>query len=279
MTGSIGAAWEFLPDEVWEPLASYSRGGQTAPPDVFSDLFVATDEFVAPSHPRRVLEHARNDPRQAREQFLELRSTDFASESFLVLYLEEVYPVLDDYGIAGLADHYVELLSAAIRKLDLRYRAELGPRLRLRFLLPGSFANLYDEIEHSSNHNPHLARLLEDFEKAFDEYARTEDDSALRTCLARASNFAEGLASATYGSSGTLGFLCRQLRDWPHEKLRQALIDIYHFTCDYPGIRHAGTPGSDQRTLDARDLTIVTLLFMTFTGYLAPMNKRGMLGI
>ena len=38
--------------------------------------------------------------------------------------------------------------------------------------------------------------------------ARTQDPTDLKTYIAKASNYAEGLASATHGAAGTLGALC-----------------------------------------------------------------------
>jgi len=71
--------------------------------------------------------------------------------------------------------------------------------------------------------------LLIDFEKAFDRYARAQDSTDLKTCIAKASNYAEGLASATRGGAGTLGALCNQLTDWPHDKVKEALQNLYKF--------------------------------------------------
>lgn len=281
MTGTFAAAWDHLRTELWEPLADYSRGEDSAPTDLFSDLFVTTDDFVEPSHAQGALEEARNDPAAARRLFLELRATDFASESHLVRFFEEVSEVVSDYDVPGFAEHYGALVEQLIGKLNLRYRVEPGRfPLRIRFLLPGSFSNIYEEIERTASGSAHLSFLLEDFEKAFDKYARTEDESDLRTCLAKASNYAEGLGSATYGAPSTLGKLCNELSEWPHDKLRDALKNVYHFVCDYPGIRHAGNQDNARRTLDARDLTIVSLLFMSFSGYLSPpMNQRAMFGL
>jgi hypothetical protein len=79
-------------------------------------------------------------------------------------------------------------------------------------------------------------------------YARTQDPHDLRICIGSASNYAEGLASATFGTPGkTLGFICDHLTDWPHDKVKEALKNLYHFCSDYPGIRHGGNPASAKR--------------------------------
>jgi len=52
--------------------------------------------------------------------------------------------------------------------------------------------------------------------------------------------------------------------------VRNALISLYHFCCDYPGIRHGGTPASKKRELAALDSTLICVLVLSFSGYLTP---------
>jgi hypothetical protein len=277
MTGNLRGAWEYMGAELWEPLASHD----SAPSDLFSDLFAAADEFLSPRPPDSELEEARNDPDKARQQFLALMGSDFASESSLVRFLEESRSVIADYDIPGYEDLYRRLLREVLRKYNLRYR--LDEPFTLRFLLPGSFSNLYRELHRVNAADVHLAGLLADFEYAFDRYARTQDPTDLKTCIAKASNYAEGLASTTAGnpvSGNTMSALARVVTDWPHDKLPEALVDLYRFCCDYPGIRHGGTPGNARRPLATRDLTLASLLFLSFTGYFSPLvDERTVLGI
>ena len=119
-----------------------------------------------------------------------------------------------------------------------------------------------------------------DCEKAFDRYARTQDASDLKTCIAKASNYAEGLASFTRGTPGRSGALCDQLTDWPHDKVKEALKSLYKYCSDYPGIRHAGDPAGVRRDLATRDMTLASLLLLSFSGYLLPtMDERAVLGV
>ena len=69
MSGGLGHAWEYLVAELWDPLSDYSAKGATAPPDLYSDLFAAADEFLSPRPTETELEEARNDPGKARERF------------------------------------------------------------------------------------------------------------------------------------------------------------------------------------------------------------------
>jgi len=278
VSGSLRHAWVYFASELWEPLAGYSGKDGEAPPDLFSDLFAAADEYLSPRPTNSELQEARNDPMKARQRFLLLQGTDFVSESAIVSFLEAAYEVIAEYEIAVIEDLYCRLLGDALRKFNLRYR--LDEPFVVRFLLPGSFTNLYAELHRLNGVSGHLASLLIDFEKAFDRYARTQDPTDLKTCIAKASNYAEGLASATRGTPGTLGALCDQLTDWPHDKMRDALKSLYKFCSDYPGIRHAGDPNGVRRGLAIRDLTLASLLLVTFSGYLSPsIDEKAVLGI
>jgi hypothetical protein len=282
MSGSLRHAWEYLAAELWEPLADYSAKGAAAPPDLFSDLFAEANEHLAVPQDERGPRFLsiRNDAGAARVEFLALRGTDFASESAIVHFLEEAQGVIADYEIPGFEDAYRRLMRDTLRKFNLRYR--LDEPFVLRFLLPGSFTNLYAELHRLNTGNGHLAGLLTDFEKAFDRYARTQDATDLKTCIGKASNYAEGLASVAAGipaAGNTLGALCNQTGDWPHDQVKEALQKLYKFCSDYPGIRHAGNPAGVRRDLATRDMTLASLLLLSFSGYLSPaLDDRAVLG-
>ena len=171
-----------------------------------------------------VLEEIRNDADKGRETFLSLKGSDFFNETAIVEFLEEAHLIIDDYDVAGYTEYFKLLLRAFIRKYNLRYR--LNDPFSLRFLLPGSFTNLYLELHRMNTANAHLGVLLQDFEHAFDSYARSQNPVDLKTCIAKASNYAEGLASSTKGQAGTLGALCNQIGDWPHDKVKEALQNL-----------------------------------------------------
>lgn len=271
MTGSFRQAWQYMAADLWEPLAEFTSQNATAPPDLFSDLYVLASEYLVPPPTDNDLEAARNSPEDAREYFLTLIGTDFAGESALVRFLEDAHAVISDYEIPGFPERYRWLLTRALGKYNLRYR--LDSPCKLRFLLPGSFTNLYTELTRVNSSNSHLDGLLDDFETAFDDYARGRTASQLKTCIAKASNYAEGLASVTAGipaRGNTLGTLAGQMTDWPHNKVKEALINLYGFCSDYPGIRHAGKPRSSLRNLGIRDATLASLLLLSFSGYLSP---------
>jgi hypothetical protein len=123
----------------------------------------AADEFLSPRLTIVELEEARNDPEKARERFFAVKGTDFASEFAIVRFLEEVRDVIADYDLPDFLEVYARLLSAALRKFNLRYRVD--EPFTVRFLLPGSFTNLYVELQRMNASDSHLAGLPADFEK------------------------------------------------------------------------------------------------------------------
>src|SRR5439155_26155291 len=146
--------------------------------ELFSDLFMAVDDYLAVATVEPHLEQIRSGPTQARTSFLALKGTDFASESAIVEFLEAADEVIADYDLPGYEDFFNRLLRDFLRKYNLRYR--LDDQFTLRFLLPGSFTNLYAELHRLNAANPHLASLLADFEHAFDIYARNQSAADLR---------------------------------------------------------------------------------------------------
>ena len=277
MIGSLRNHWEYSPADIWEPLA----GHESVPSDLFNDLYDAVDEFLSLSTSDAQFEEIRNDAVKAHMAFIALRGTDFVNETAVVEFFEKAYDVIADYDVTGYAEFFKLLLREFIRRYNLRYR--LDDPFKLRFLLPGSFTNLYSELQRLNTSNAHLNDLLQDFEHAFDRYARTQDPFDLKICIAKASNYAEGLASFTLGNpstGNTLGALANTLTCWPHDKIKESLVNLYHFCCDYPGIRHGGTAANKRRELTSIDSTLICLLLLGFAGYLSPnLDERSVLGI
>ncbi len=68
--------------------------------------------------------------------------------------------------------------------------------------------------------------------------------------------------------TNTLGRICDEVGTWPHNKVKEAMKNLYGFSCDYPGIRHGGTPAHSLRPIEMRDLVAVSVLLAGFTPYL-----------
>ncbi len=277
MNGSIRDHWEYTIEEIWNPLAIYEK----APQDLFNDLYEASEDYLGLPTSKTLHEEIRNDPTIACQAFVDLKASDFMNETAVVEFFEAAYRVIADYDIVGYAELFKLLLRDFVRKYNLRYR--LDDPFKLRFLLPGSFANLYSELQRLNTSNVHLSDLLREFEHAFDNYARTQNAVDLKTCIAKASNYAEGLASCTLGNpttGNTLGSLANKLTCWPHNEIKESLVNLYTFCSDYPGIRHGGTPAHKRRELSAIDSTLICFLLLGFSGYLSPnVDERSVLGI
>jgi hypothetical protein len=95
-------------------------------------------------------------------------------------------------------------------------------------------------------------------------------DGRIKTCIQKQVNLLEAIGRGAPGVTGTtLGAICNQVGTWPHEKLKEAMKDLYSFASDYPGIRHGGTPANALRAVDMRDMVAVSILLAGFTPYLS----------
>ncbi len=274
MIGSLRSHWIYTTQEIWEPLASLEQ----APQDLFSDLYNEVEDHLGVHTSQALFEEIRNDPVIARVKFLAIKGTDFASEMEIAEFLEEAYEAIEDYGISGYREKFKLLLRTFLSKYNLRYR--LDDPFELRFLLTGSFANLYNDLRRINGGNEHLLKLWSDFEEAFDDCSRESTEWKLKTCVSNASKYAEGLATITSGQNGSLGDIVRLINEWPHPAIRESLRNLYGFCSNYPGIRHSGNPASAIRNLDSRDSILVSVLFLAFSGYLTTqLNKNEVLGV
>ncbi len=276
MIGNLRNHWSYTVQEIWEPLATHEQ----APQDLFSDLYNEVEDHLGVHTSQALFEEIRNDSVIAQAKFLAIKGTDFASELEIAEFLEEAYEAIEDYGIPGYSERFKSLLRTFTSKYNLRYR--LDDPFELRFLLTGSFANLYNDLRRINATSPTLLGLMSDFEYAFNQYSRTLTQADLKTCIAKASNYAEGLASFTNGNpvaGNTLGALCNQLNTWPHDKVKESIVNLYHFCSGYPGIRHGGSPIGVRRGLNNEDPILVSILLFAFSGYLTTnLNKQEVLG-
>lgn len=109
-----------------------------------------------------------------------------------------------------------------------------------------------------------------DFENAIrDLRTVTPEPRLYKTVLSRQFNLIEGLGKAHSATKAdTLGRLCNEVDTWPHDSVKDALSAFYKFSCDYPGIRHAGRPENASRPLDMQDFISVALALTSLTPYL-----------
>ena len=62
--------------------------------------------------------------------------------------------------------------------------------------------------------------------------------------------------------------MCDKADVWPHAKVLESAKALYGFASDYPGIRHGGTPASQIREIDMRDLLSMSVILTGLSPYL-----------
>jgi hypothetical protein len=261
MRGSISDSWPRSWPVIWRKLAT----AREVPTDLFIQLYDCANDFLLNPLQGTEIDLIHNDPLQARQAFHALRTNHFKGESALVVFIEAVYSVLLNSTHPHLASLYSKAVREFISRFNLRYRVT-NP-FGLRQLLSGTFAQLYSELDKLNNANPHFSELMDDFECTFDRYVRTREQLDLKHCIGKASMYAEALAGAACGSTGTLGELCDRLECWPHTTVKKSIKDLYGFCSNYPGIRHAGNPASQERPLEGRDALLLSVVMLCASGY------------
>ncbi len=262
MIGSLTEHWKYTWADVWSVLARSRR----APSDLFIDLYRTAIEPPNDETAKKRFELIVNDPVQARVAFEQIRAQDFSDELSIVAFLESAFATIQDFEIPRFEKLYRYLVRGFIRKYNLKYR--IDDPFRVRLVLPGVFASFYEDLTRVNSTDPHLKKLMNNFELTFGSYARTKQPHELNACVSNAFIYAEGLAGKTSGGTDTLGNLCDCLQCWPHVTIRESLKKLYGFRNDYPGLGHAGNPEGKLRDLEPRDAIVVCLLLLSFSGYL-----------
>lgn len=263
MIGSLLDRWEYTWTDIWEPLGSETD----APVDLYIELYRTVLDFLIIKPDFNQYSELSSDPENALEAFRSIQSKDFKGEISAISFIESAYETIDEIGVSELLHFYVILVGEFIERYNLRYI--LVQPFGLRVQLPWFYADIYKDLHHLNQGNSHLMELMDDFEHAFNQFVRTRSRRDLGTSIAKASNYAEGVAAATLNSPGsTLGRMCDVIDVWPHNAVRESIKNLYNFCSDYPAIRHAGNPNNKLRELEEKDTIIISALIMAFTGYM-----------
>jgi hypothetical protein len=218
---------------------------------------------------KRAVERIINDTKASRQAFEQTTSSDIAGERALVGFFESVHGVLEEFEHSGddtLTNRYFNLLTAFIEKFSLRY--DLRRPCILCPTLPGVFASLVRDLRSVTSADPHLDTLMKEFESAVRDLRHDCTDTRIKTCIQKQVNLLEGLGQSCPGvTKDTLGSICDEIKSWPHNKVKEAMTNLYKFTCNYPGIRHAGTPSAALRPIELRDMVALSILLAGFTPY------------
>lgn len=264
MHGEFIGVWSETWREIWLPLIDHDG----VPEDVFCELYRALAPALKNQPSVEGLANVIDNPVQSREAFEKTGANDFAGERALVEILEAAHSALDDLAGDDLSNRYFNLLAGFIGKFSLRY--DLRRPCMLCPTLPGVFASLMRDLCTLTGRDGHLDALMKEFENAVRDLRHDCSDGRIKTCIQKQVNLLEAIARTVPGITGTtLGAICNQVGTWPHDKLKEAMKNLYGFASDYPGIRHGGTPANALRTVDMRDLVAISILLAGFTPYLS----------
>lgn len=176
---------------------------------------------------------------------------DVPEDIFCELYRELAGALKDKPSVEALADIIDNPVQSREAFEKTGANEFTGERALVAFLEAAHSA--LDELagdELSNRHFNLLAGFIEKFSLRHDC-----SDGRIKTCIQKPVNLLEAIGRAAPGVTGTtLGAICNQVGTWPHDKLKEAMKDLYDFASDYPGIRHGGTPANALRAVDMRDM-------------------------
>lgn len=263
MRGEFLAVWSETWDDLWAGLSS-EKG---SPEDLYCELYRELSQALRNKPTAQELAEIVDDTARAKEAFLNTRGKDFVGERSLVTFLEKAYEVLDDLAGDTLTNAYFNSLSAFIEKYSLRY--DLRRPCTLCPTLTGVFASFMNDLRTASSGDSHLNRLMKEFENAIRDLRSGCSEDRIKTCIQKEINLLEAIGRKHPGvTAKTFGKICDQIGTWPHEDLKVASKALYGFTCDYPGIRHSGTPENSKRDIEMRDMVAVTIFLLGIAPYL-----------
>ena len=263
MRGEILGVWSETWREIWSKLAKHPD----APKDLFCELYRELDDAFETAPDDLTLADIVAEPDQARMAFRKTKTTAFRGEVAILEFFERAHEVVVDLGGDPLANRYFRLTEVFLDKYSLRY--DLRRPFSLNPTLPGVFARLIRELKEATSQDAKLHPLMVEFEEAIRDLRANQSSGKIKTCIQKQMNLLEAIGQQCLGVTGyPLGKICDQVGTWPHKKVKDAMKDMYSFACDYPGIRHGGTPANSLRNIEMRDLVAISILLAGFSPYL-----------
>jgi hypothetical protein len=264
MRGEFIGVWSETWREIWLPLIDH----EGVPEDIFCELYRELARALKEKPSVEALADIIASPVQSREAFEKTGGNDFVGGRVLVAFLEAAHAALDELAGDELSNRYINLLASFIEKFSLRY--DLRRPCTLCPTLPGVFASLVRDLRKLASQDAHLDALMKDFENAVRDLRHDCSDGRIKTCIQKQVNLLEAIGRTTPGiTEGELSGICNQVTTWPHGAIKASLKNLYGFACDYPGIRHGGSPAGALRAVDMRDMVAMPALLAGFTPYLA----------
>jgi hypothetical protein len=281
LTRHPNAPDEFL-TEIYREFAVSPTPPQEPPPappeayDADGVLVRKEDVALAQIYERSLIKYERQLARyeetlsgiRVRQAFRILARTLVTSEQSAIEFLERAYAIADDVGGDVLANHYFSLVEAFLAKFNLRY--DLRRPFTMHPTLPGLFAGMMRALKEVAAEDADLQPIYYEFEEALRDLTADRSERVIKICIQRQVNLLEAFGQKAPGvTANTLGRICDQIGTWPHESITDAIKNLYKFSCDYPGIRHAGNAAHRIRAIEMKDMIAVSVLLAGFTPYLA----------
>lgn len=264
MRGEFIAVWSETWREIWLPLIDHDD----VPEDIFCELYRELAAALKENPSVEALADVIDSPVQSQEAFKGTSSSDFAGERAIVSFIENAHSAMDELVGDELSNRYFTLLGGFVEKFSLRY--DLRRPCTLCPTLSGVFSSLVRDLRLLTSQDAHLDVLMKEFENAVRDLRHDCSDGRVKTCIQKQVNLLEAIGRKAPGvTSTTLGAMCNQIDTWPHDKLKDAMKNLYGFASDYPGIRHGGTPANALRAVDMRDMVAMSILLTGFTPYLS----------
>ncbi|MDO9323820.1 MAG: hypothetical protein Q7T80_02575 [Methanoregula sp.] len=274
MHGEFIGVWSEMWREIWLPLIDESLGenAEGVPEDIFCELY-----RVLAGDPKRpgalkntpsvqVLADIIDNPQQSREAFEKIIADDFIDEQALAGFLESTHKELDELYGDELSNRFFNLIDAFIKKFSLRY--DLRRPCFLCPTLAGVFISLVRDLQVHTAQDSDLDQKMKDYEESIRDLRNDCSEIRIKTCIQKQVNLLEALGCPNpQGKRKALSTSAKHM-DWPHNDVHEALQSLYGFTCDYPGIRHAGTPKNKKRAIDMRDMVATSISLTGFTPYI-----------
>jgi hypothetical protein len=264
MRGEFIAAWSETWREVWAPLVDQ----RNIPEDIFCELYRELYFALRMGMDGGALAEVVDNPIHSQAAFRAVAADEITNEHTLVAFLEAAHEIIDDLGGDVLSNRYFQLLAAFIEKYNLRY--DLRRPCLLCPTLPGLFASLMSDLRAITSRDAHLHALVCELDDAVRDLRIDRSEGRIKSCIHKQFNLLEAIGRTFPGVTRTsLGSICNEVGTWPHEKMKEAIQNLYMFASDYPGIRHAGTPANALRAIEMRDLVSMSILLAGFTPYLS----------
>ncbi|NQY82058.1 MAG: hypothetical protein HRT36_03250 [Alphaproteobacteria bacterium] len=263
MHGKIVGVWSEMRREIWTKLARR----KDAPKDLFCELYRELAGAFHTALDVNTLAEIIDDSKWARSAFLRTKAEELRCEIAGIEFLEHAHQIIVDFGVNKLVEKYFELIENFIEKYSLHY--ELRCPFTFHPTLPGIFAHLIRNLKKVTDCNPNLGMRMREFEHAIRGLRADQTPGHIMTCIQKQGNLLESIGQQLPNVNvSTLSEIYDEVKFWPHDKLKEAAKNLYGFTCNYPGIRHGGSPQNSLREIEMRDLVAVSVLLSGFIPYL-----------